>query len=202
MYPVIKRASDVIIASLLLTLLAPLMAIISIILWITQGKIFFLQERPGLNAKSFRIIKFCTMNEKRDPDGNLLSDAERLTRTGQILRAMSIDELPQFWNVLRGEMSLVGPRPLLIEYLPRYTAEQARRHEVKPGITGWAQVNGRNALHWDEKFILDVWYVDHRSVWLDCRILCLTVARILRRSGVSSEGHATMPKFLGNKARD
>jgi len=202
MYPVIKRASDVIIASLLLTLLAPLMAIISIILWITQGKIFFLQERPGLNAKSFRIIKFCTMNEKRDPDGNLLSDAERLTRTGQILRAMSIDELPQFWNVLRGQMSLVGPRPLLIEYLPRYTAEQARRHEVKPGITGWAQVNGRNAIHWDEKFILDVWYVDHRSVWLDCRILCLTVACILRRSGVSSEGHATMPKFLGNKARD
>ena len=200
MYPFIKRFMDISIAALLLLLLAPAMVIIAVILWVTQGRILFCQKRPGLRGEPFRIIKFCTMTEERDEFGALLPDAERITSIGKFLRNTSADEFPQLWNVLRGEMSLVGPRPLLIAYLPRYTPEQC--HEVKPGITGWAQVNGRNAIDWDEKFILDVWYVDHRSLWLDYRILGMTILRFLHRTGVSNEGHATMPEFLGSKARD
>jgi lipopolysaccharide/colanic/teichoic acid biosynthesis glycosyltransferase len=202
MYPFVKRVMDISIAALLLLLLAPAMAIIAATLWATQRQILFRQKRPGLREEPFTIIKFCTMNEERDEFGALLPDAQRITSIGKFLRNTSVDEFPQLWNVLCGEMSLVGPRPLLIAYLPRYTPEQARRHEVKPGITGWAQVNGRNAIDWNKKFVLDVWYVDHRSLWLDCRILGMTILRFLHRTGVSSEGHATVPEFLGSKARD
>jgi len=145
------------------------------------------------------MVKFRTMTDERDPDGMLLPDAQRLTPFGRFLRASSLDELPELWNVLRGDMSLVGPRPLLMEYLPLYTTEQARRHEVRPGITGWAQVNGRNAITWADKFALDVWYVDHRSLWLDVRILWLTVRKVLVRDGISAAGDATMPAFTGSK---
>ena len=151
--------------------------------------VFFVQERPGLNGKPFRLIKFRTMREGTG------GDAERLTQLGKILRATSLDELPELWNVLRGEMSLVGPRPLLMRYLPRYTTEQARRHEVRPGITGWAQVNGRNALNWEQKFEYDVWYVDHQSFWLDMKILWLTVWQVVARRGINAEGEATMGEF-------
>jgi len=193
---------DISIAALLLLLFAPAMVIIAATLWVTQEQILFRQKRPGLREEPFSIIKFRTMTNERDEFGALLPDAQRITSTGRFLRHTSLDEFPQLWNVLCGEMSLVGPRPLLIAYLPRYTPEQARRHEVKPGITGWAQVNGRNAIDWDKKFALDVWYVDHRGLWLDCRILGMTILRLLLRTGVSSEGHATMPEFLGSKARD
>jgi sugar transferase EpsL len=157
----------------------------------------FVQERPGRGSRPFRIYKLRTMKNEVVRDGEHLADAERLTRLGRFLRSTSIDELPQLWNVLRGDLSLVGPRPLLMSYLPRYTREQARRHDVLPGITGWAQVSGRNAISWDEKFALDLWYVDHWSLTLDLRILARTFARVLRRDGVSSEEHATMPEFLG-----
>ncbi len=146
------------------------------------------------------MLKFRTMTDERGPDGELLPDAQRLTPFGQLLRATSLDELPELWNVLRGEMSLVGPRPLLMEYLPLYTPEQARRHEVRPGITGWAQVNGRNTVSWDERFRLDVWYVDNRSLWLDLRILWLTVRKVIKREGINARGEATMPKFTGGKS--
>lgn len=162
--------------------------------------VLFTQVRPGLHGKPFRMIKFRTMTDTCGPDGQLLPDAERLTPFGRWLRSTSLDELPELWNVLRGEMSLVGPRPLLMEYLPLYSPEQARRHEVRPGITGWAQVNGRNAISWADKFALDVWYVDHRSLWLDVRILWLTVRKVLVRDGISAAGEATMPKFEGDKA--
>jgi lipopolysaccharide/colanic/teichoic acid biosynthesis glycosyltransferase len=161
--------------------------------------VLFSQVRPGLHGKPFRMYKFRTMTDARDADGNLLPDAERLTDFGKWLRASSLDELPELINVLRGEMSLVGPRPLLMEYLPLYSPEQARRHEARPGITGWAQINGRNAISWDDKFALDVWYVDHQGVWLDVRILALTVWRVLRREGISAAGEATMPKFTGSR---
>ena len=160
----------------------------------------FSQVRPGLHGKPFTIVKFRTMTDERGPDGVLLPDAQRLTPFGRFLRASSLDELPELWNVLKGEMSLVGPRPLLMEYLPLYSSEQARRHEVRPGITGWAQVNGRNAISWADKFALDVWYVDHRSLWLDVRILWLTVRKVLVRDGISAAGEATMPRFEGDKA--
>ena len=161
--------------------------------------VLFRQTRPGLHGRPFEMVKFRTMTDARGPDGALLSDAERLTPFGRFLRASSLDELPELWNVLKGDMSLVGPRPLLMEYLPLYTPEQARRHAVRPGVTGWAQVNGRNTLGWEEKFALDVWYVDHRSLWLDLKILWLTVKKVLVREGISAAGEATMGKFTGNR---
>ena len=159
--------------------------------------VLFRQTRPGLNGEEFEMVKFRTMTNARGPDGQLLPDAERLTSFGRFLRSSSLDELPELWNVLRGDMSLVGPRPLLMRYLDRYTPEQARRHEVRPGITGLAQVSGRNAISWDEKFALDVWYVDHRSLALDLKILVQTVLKVVRRDGVSAADHATMPEFMG-----
>ena len=165
---------------------------------ITMGTpVFFRQQRPGLHGEPFTIYKFRTMTDKRDDQGDLLPDAERLTPFGRFLRIASLDELPELVNVLRGEMSLVGPRPLLMQYLERYTPEQARRHEVRPGITGWAQVNGRNALSWENKFELDVWYVDHVSLWLDLKIIALTLWKIVRREGISQPGRATMEEFVG-----
>lgn len=161
----------------------------------------FTQERPGLNGKPFRMYKFRTMTSERDASGNLLTDEMRLTAPGRALRATSLDELPELWNVLIGDMSLVGPRPLLMEYLEHYSPEQARRHDVRPGITGWAQVNGRNTLSWEDKFRLDVWYVDNQSLWLDMRILMLTVVKVLSRKDISATGHATMPPFTGSKFR-
>jgi len=160
---------------------------------------FFRQVRPGLHGRPFEMVKFRSMTDARGLGGALLPDADRLTPFGQFLRSSSLDELPGLWNVFKGDMSLVGPRPLLMEYLPLYSPEQARRHEVRPGITGWAQVNGRNALGWDDKFKLDVWYVDHRSLWLDIKILWLTVKKVLVRDGISAAGEATMPRFTGSK---
>ena len=157
----------------------------------------FRQIRPGLDGKPFEMVKFRTMRDAIDVDGNLLPDVERMVPFGNFLRSSSLDELPELWNVLRGDMSLVGPRPLLMEYLPLYSPEQYRRHEVRPGVTGWAQINGRNALSWEEKFKLDVWYVDHRSFWLDLKILFLTIKKVLLRDGISAEGEATMTKFTG-----
>lgn len=196
-----KRLFDLIAASLGLFVLAlPLL----VLAWQVSRKlgspVLFAQVRPGLHGKPFRMVKFRTMTDARDANGALLPDAQRLTSFGRFLRASSLDELPELWNVLRGEMSLVGPRPLLMEYLPLYSPEQARRHEVRPGITGWAQVNGRNAISWDDKFALDVWYVDKRCLWLDVRILWLTVRKVLLRDGISAAGEATMPRFEGDKA--
>ena len=161
--------------------------------------VLFKQPRPGLNEKVFNMIKFRSMTMENDTSGILLSDSDRLTRFGQFLRSTSLDELPSLWAVLKGEMSLVGPRPLLVEYLPLYSKKQSRRHEVKPGITGWAQVNGRNAISWDEKFDLDVWYVDNQSIWLDIKILCLTIKKVIVRDGISAQGDATMPPFKRSK---
>jgi lipopolysaccharide/colanic/teichoic acid biosynthesis glycosyltransferase len=166
--------------------------------WNLGSPVLFRQIRPGKYGLPFEFIKFRTMSNQRDAAGNLLPDAERLTGLGRFLRATSLDELPQLWNVLRGELSVVGPRPLLMDYLPRYSPEQARRHEVMPGITGWAQVNGRNALTWEEKLKLDVWYVDHWSLGLDIKILSLTIRKVIWRDGISQKGHATMPEFTGN----
>jgi lipopolysaccharide/colanic/teichoic acid biosynthesis glycosyltransferase len=163
------------------------------------GPVLFTQERPGRGGRTFRIYKLRTMREARGPDGRPLPDDQRLTRLGRLLRKTSLDELPQLFNVLRGELSLVGPRPLLVDYLPRYSPRQARRHEVMPGITGWAQVNGRNALSWEEKFELDVWYVEHWSLWLDAKILARTALQLVRPRGIESPGHATMPEFLGTQ---
>ncbi len=159
--------------------------------------VFFRQQRPGLHGTPFVLLKFRTMTDARDADGNLLLDDQRLTRLGRLLRGTSLDELPELWNVLKGDMSLVGPRPLLMQYLDRYTSEQTRRHEVKPGITGWAQVNGRNAITWEEKFALDVWYIDHQSFLLDMRILAMTAWQVLKREGISQAGSATMSEFMG-----
>lgn len=196
-----KRIFDIVLAAMSLLLLGlPLLFLI----WQVRNKlgspVFFTQTRPGLRGRPFKMVKFRTMTDARGPDGQLLPDADRLTAFGRFLRTTSLDELPELWNVLKGDMSLVGPRPLLMEYLPLYSPEQARRHEVRPGITGWAQVNGRNALSWEDKFRLDVWYVDHRSPWLDIRILWLTVRKVLAREGVSAAGEATMPKFTGGKS--
>jgi lipopolysaccharide/colanic/teichoic acid biosynthesis glycosyltransferase len=193
-----KRLFDFVAASLALLLLAlPLLALAWLIRRKLGSPVLFRQVRPGLQGRPFTMVKFRTMTDERGSDGALLSDAQRLTPLGRFLRSSSLDELPELWNVLRGDMSLVGPRPLLMEYLPLYTLEQARRHAVRPGITGWAQVNGRNAISWAEKFALDVWYVDHRSLWLDMRILWLTVRKVLVRDGISAPGNATMPKFNG-----
>ena len=181
----------------------PVFLVISLLILFMQGKpIIFSQERPGLNAKVFLMYKFCTMNNKRDGSGNLLPDDSRLTILGRFLRATSLDELPELWNVLKGEMSLVGPRPLLIEYLALYSDSQKRRHDVRPGITGWAQVNGRNAISWEDKFNLDLWYVQNQSFWLDVRILLMTIKKVIVREGVSADNHATMPKFTGNAKQD
>lgn len=184
----------------LLVLALPLLLLWVLVRRKLGSPVMFRQVRPGLHGQPFMMVKFRTMTDERGADGELLPDARRLTSFGRFLRATSLDELPEFWNVLRGEMSLVGPRPLLMEYLPLYSPEQARRHEVRPGITGWAQVNGRNAVSWDERFKLDVWYVDHRSLWLDIRILWLTVRKVIVREGISAQGEATMPKFTGSKS--
>lgn len=193
-----KRFFDLIIVVPSVILLAPLFIIIWFLVRFKIGKpALFRQQRPGLHGKPFQILKFRTMSDARDSEGNLRPDAERLTRFGRFLRATSLDELPELWNVLKGDMSLVGPRPLLIQYLDRYTPEQARRHEVRPGITGWAQVNGRNAITWEEKFKLDVWYVDNWSLWLDIKIIGMTLWKILKREGISHPGQATMEEFMG-----
>ncbi len=194
-----KRFLDFTLTALGLLVISPLLLLIALLLlFANKGKPLFYQQRPGKNARIFRVVKFKTMSDKRDKSGNLLPDAERLTPIGKFIRKTSLDELPQLINVLRGDMSLVGPRPLLIEYLPLYSKEQARRHEVKPGITGWAQVNGRNAIGWNEKFKLDVWYVDNISFWLDLKILWLTVLKVLKSEGISQPGQASMEAFKGN----
>lgn len=196
----LKRLFDISAAALALLILSPVLAIVA---WqinrIMGSPVLFRQIRPGLNGKPFEMIKFRTMKDAVDAQGNPLPDSERLTPFGQFLRSSSLDELPELWNVLKGDMSLVGPRPLLMEYLPLYTPEQYRRHEVRPGVTGWAQINGRNALSWEEKFRLDVWYVDNRSLWLDIKILFLTVKKVVVRDGISADGEATMPKFTGSR---
>lgn len=193
-----KRILDLGIAICALVVLFPLMISIALILKAKLGHpILFRHVRPGFQGRPFTVYKFRTMNEAKYADGRLLPDENRLTKIGSLLRATSLDELPALWNVIKGDMSLVGPRPLLMRYLDRYTPEQTRRHEVKPGITGWAQVNGRNALSWEEKFKLDVWYVDHRSLALDFKILFMTIAKVVRREGISQPGQATMEEFRG-----
>ncbi|MPR33771.1 sugar transferase [Salmonirosea aquatica] len=193
-----KRMLDLAVSFLLLVLLSPFLVLITLFLAVANGgKPFFRQERPGQNGRIFTVIKFKTMNDRRDAAGQLLSDAERLTRIGKFVRRTSLDELPQLWNVLRGDMSLIGPRPLLVEYLPLYNKTQRKRHDVRPGITGWAQVNGRNTLGWTDKFAHDVWYVEHLSLGLDVRIVFLTLAKIIRSEGITSETSATMEKFRG-----
>lgn len=195
----IKRVFDILLACIGLLLCLPLFIIIAILIKIASpGPVLFKQERPGLRGEPFFIYKFRTMREAYDDSGLPLPDEQRLTRLGRFLRSTSIDELPELFNVLKGDMSLVGPRPLLMEYLDLYTSEQARRHDVKPGITGWVQVNGRNTLTWDEKFELDIWYVDNYSLWLDIKILWMTLIKVLRREGISADGHETMPKFMGS----
>ena len=196
----IKRLLDFFVSLIALLILSPVLIIVSVWLYfVNEGAgVFFTQDRPGKNNQIFRLIKFKTMNDKRDKDGKLLPDGERLTKAGRLVRSTSLDEIPQLINVLKGDMSLIGPRPLLIKYLPLYNAEQARRHEVRPGITGWAQVNGRNAISWEEKFKLDVWYVDHVSFLLDIKILLKTVYNVIKREGISSDTSATMEAFKGN----
>lgn len=194
-----KRCLDLLSASLLLVVLAPVMIAVAFCVLFTLGSpVLFRQLRPGLDGRAFVLLKFRTMMTATDANGLPLPDSQRLTAVGRFLRRTSLDELPEFINVLRGDMSLVGPRPLLMEYLPLYTAEQARRHEVRPGITGWAQVNGRNAISWEQKFKLDVWYVDHSNLWLDVKILCLTLSKVLRADGVTQEGSATAETFRGS----
>ena len=193
-----KRIFDVAVVCFLAAALWPVMLLVALLVRMKLGTpVLFRQERPGLHGRSFVMYKFRTLAELVDEEGRPLADEERMTPFGRWLRSTSLDELPELWNVVRGDMSLVGPRPLLKEYLPLYSREQARRHDVPPGITGWAQVNGRNTLSWEKKFEMDVWYVDNRSFWLDLRILWLTALTVLFRRGVSAEGHATMPKFTG-----
>ena len=199
MDPFVKRGFDILIALIGLIIVLPIMLLISFAILFSMGwPLMFKQMRPGLYGKPFCIYKFRTMTFKTDESGNLLPDEQRLTRLGKFLRSTSLDELPELFNILKGDMSLVGPRPLLMQYLGRYTPEQARRHEMKPGITGWAQVNGRNAISWEEKFALDVWYVDNWSLWLDIKILALTVWKVICREGISSPGEATMSEFMGS----
>ncbi|PWH13254.1 MAG: hypothetical protein DDG59_14605 [Anaerolineae bacterium] len=201
--PLSKRLFDLVLSTLLIVILSPVLLATALLVWLVHGSpVIFRQQRPGYLGKPFICYKFRTMKDRRDEQGNLLPDEQRLTALGKFLRSTSLDELPELFNVLRGEMSLVGPRPLLMQYLDRYTPEQARRHEVLPGITGWAQINGRNALSWEEKFRLDVWYVDHWSFWLDLKILALTIIKVLRREGISSEGYATAPEFMGSSESD
>ncbi|WP_027178969.1 sugar transferase [Maridesulfovibrio bastinii] len=199
----IKRAFDLIISIPAFLLLLPLMLLIGWLLHRNMGGcVIFRQRRPGLGGKPFNIIKFKTMSDARDESGKLKPDSERLTRLGKILRSTSLDELPELVNVIFGDMSLVGPRPLLMQYLERYSPEQARRHEIRPGITGWAQVNGRNAISWEEKFKLDVWYVDNHSLLLDIKILFMTVARVFKRDGISQPGEATAKEFMGSRDKN
>jgi lipopolysaccharide/colanic/teichoic acid biosynthesis glycosyltransferase len=195
-----KRLFDLLVSLVgLLVLAFPLLALSFLVRRKLGGPVLFRQVRPGLHGRPFMMVKFRTMTDDRDVDGELMPDALRLNAFGRFLRASSLDELPELWNVLRGEMSLVGPRPLLMEYLPLYSSEQARRHEVRPGITGWAQINGRNAVSWDERFRLDVWYVDHRSFGLDLKILWQTARKVAVREGISAQGEATMPRFTGSR---
>jgi sugar transferase EpsL len=198
MYRAAKRALDILGSGVFLIVSLPLMAAVAIAVRLRMGSpILFRHPRPGFMERTFGCLKFRTMTDARDANGKLLPDEVRLTPFGIFLRRYSLDELPQFWNVFKGEMSLVGPRPLEMRYLPRYSAEQRRRHHVKPGITGWAQINGRNALSWEQKFAHDVWYVDHCSFWLDLKILCVTAWKVISAEGVSHSGHATMPDFEG-----
>ena len=193
-----KRIIDILGSALGLLVLSPVLAIVAYKIRRDMGSpVFFRQTRPGLHGKPFHMIKFRTMRDVIDANGRPLPDAERLTTLGRFLRSSSLDELSELWNVLKGDMSLVGPRPLLMEYLPLYSPEQARRHEVRPGITGWAQVNGRNSISWDEEFALDVWCVGNRSLWLGIKIILLTIRKVMNREGISAEGEATMPKFTG-----
>jgi lipopolysaccharide/colanic/teichoic acid biosynthesis glycosyltransferase len=193
-----KRLMDILVSAFALVILAPVIAAIAVAVRLTMGRpVLFRQRRPGLHGRPFTMLKFRTMSDRRDAEGHLLPDGERLTRLGRFLRSSSLDELPELINVLRGEMSLVGPRPLLVQYLRRYNQEQMRRHEVKPGITGWAQVNGRNALSWERKFEMDVWYVDHRSLLLDLKILGMTLRQLVQREGINQPGQATAEEFIG-----
>src|SRR5690554_4751648 len=194
----LKRLIDIVAAALGLMVLSPLLGVLSVLIWRNLGSpVFFRQTRPGRDGKPFQMVKFRTMLDATDKDGNPLPDDQRMTRFGSFLRSTSLDELPELWNVLKGDMSLVGPRPLLVEYLPLYNEQQARRHEVRPGVTGWAQINGRNAISWEQKFDYDVWYVDNQSLWLDIKILLLTVKKVFVREGISSSETVTMPKFKG-----
>jgi sugar transferase EpsL len=196
----IKTMFDFALSLIGFVLVFPLLCLLTIIILFTLGSpILFKQQRPGLFGKPFIFYKFRTMTSEKDENGNLLPDEKRLTKFGNFLRKTSLDELPSFWNVLKGDMSLVGPRPLLMEYLDYYSPGQARRHEVKPGITGWAQINGRNSISWEEKFKLDVWYVDNQSIWLDTKILFITAWKVLKREGISQKGHVTMERFRGSK---
>jgi len=195
----IKRAFDIVCSAAALAVLSPVLVALTFLVRSRLGSpAFFSQVRPGLKGRPFRMVKFRSMTNARDADGALLPDAERLPAFGRWLRATSLDELPELWNVLKGEMSLVGPRPLLMEYLPLYSPEQARRHDVRPGITGWAQINGRNALTWEEKFALDIWYVDNRSFALDLKIILMTLKKVIARDGIAAEGEVTMPRFTGS----
>jgi len=197
--PFSKRLFDLLASALALIVLSPVLVLTALLVRIQLGgPILFRQQRPGYQGRPFHIFKFRTMIDRFAPDGSLLPDSERLTRFGRVLRSTSLDELPELFNILRGEMSVVGPRPLLMEYLPLYSAEQARRHDMPPGLTGWAQVNGRNALSWQDKFRLDVWYVDHWSFWLDLKIIFLTLVKVFKREGITQEGQATAEKFTGN----
>jgi len=199
----IKRLFDILLATIILVLASPLFLFGVLVVRFAMGRpIYFRQHRPGYKGEPFVLYKFRTMREARDASGRALPDAERLTRWGLLLRRTSIDELPQLINVLKGDMSMVGPRPLLMEYLPLYSSDQMRRHDVRPGITGWAQVNGRNALRWEERFRLDVWYVEHCSFWLDMKILALTAKKVIVREGISAAGEATMPTFTGSSSGD
>jgi len=194
-----KRLMDILGAMAGLLLLSPVIVLLSLLVRIKLGSpVLFRQTRPGRGGEAFQMAKFRTMTDSRDANGELLPDADRLTGFGQFLRSSSLDELPELWNVLKGDMSLVGPRPLLMEYLPLYSKRQARRHEVRPGVTGWAQINGRNSLSWDEKFELDVWYVENQTIWLDIKILLLTMWKVIRRDGISYGEEATMPRFEGS----
>lgn len=193
-----KRLLDILVSSFVLVCFFPLLIVVALLIFLKLGSpILFRQKRPGMNGAPFEMIKFRTMKNAVDKNGELLPDEVRLTRFGRFLRSSSLDELPELWNVLKGEMSLVGPRPLLMEYLTLYNERQARRHDVRPGITGWAQINGRNAISWEEKFELDVWYVENQSIWLDCKILFLTLKKVLVRDGINEDGQATVTKFKG-----
>jgi len=191
-----KRAFDLLLTTPLLIIISPILLMLALLVWFfLKSPVLFRARRPGIHGRPFILYKFRTMKNARDSEGHLLPDGERLTRFGLFLRKISLDELPELFNVLKGEMSLVGPRPLLMEYIDRYTPQQMLRHQVKPGITGWAQVNGRNALTWEQKFALDVWYVDHQSIWLDLEIIAITIWKILKREGINQPGHVTMEEF-------